>query len=215
MDPAASRIFFHDPANGAFLELGRTYLDNRDFFNRQGFRLLPRLQVDGSRAKVNGKGYHSRNNEQEQSQGIQDRYPGIDLPMGLSPPLRINNRSASGQLQNQHDTKAQTNHLWQAFLQNHFFLLWPKDLYLKYLSKRMLKIFTFSLFMDSYPREGKLVVTIQSRVARDKFGCGPGVRAERAGSIGRDGPRFADNSDSPQGEAGGLGPRLLGEEITA
>ena len=59
------------------------------------------------------------------------------------------------------------------------------------------------------------MVSIQSRVVWDKLGFGPGVRAVRAGSIGRDGPGFADPTGSPQGEAGGLGPRPLHEEISA
>jgi len=50
-------------------------------------------------------------------------------------------------------------------------------------------------------------VTIQSRVARNKFSWGLGVRAVRAGSIGRDVPRLEENTASPKWGAGGLGPR--------
>ena len=59
-----------------------------------------------------------------------------------------------------------------------------------------------------------LAVTLQSRVVRNKFCFGLGVRAVRAGSIGRDKPSLGENADSPQGEAGGLGPPLH-EETTA
>jgi hypothetical protein len=58
-------------------------------------------------------------------------------------------------------------------------------------------------------------VTLQSRVAPKKICCGPGVRAGRAGSTGRDRERLGETTDSPQGEAGGHGPRPLHEEITA
>jgi len=60
----------------------------------------------------------------------------------------------------------------------------------------------------------EMKVTIQSWVARGKFGCGLRVRTVRAGSIGRDGQRFGENTDPPQA-AGGLGPRPLDEEPTA
>jgi hypothetical protein len=43
----------------------------------------------------------------------------------------------------------------------------------------------------------------------------PGVRAVRAGSIGRDGQRLGESADPPQGDAGDLGPRPLHEEIIA
>jgi hypothetical protein len=59
------------------------------------------------------------------------------------------------------------------------------------------------------------VVTLQSRGARGKFCCGLGVRAVRAGSIGRDGRGLGESADPPQGDAGGLGPRPLHEEISA
>jgi len=39
-------------------------------------------------------------------------------------------------------------------------------------------------------------VTIQSRVARNKFCCGLGVRAVRAGSIGRDDPASFPHEDA-------------------
>ena len=58
-------------------------------------------------------------------------------------------------------------------------------------------------------------VTIQSRVARNKFCWGLGVRAVRAGSIGRDDPRLEENTASPKGGAGGLGPRPLHEDPSA
>ena len=52
-----------------------------------------------------------------------------------------------------------------------------------------------------------------SRVARNKFCWGLGVRAVRAGSIGRDDPRLEENTASPKwGGAGGLGPRPLHED---
>ena len=58
-------------------------------------------------------------------------------------------------------------------------------------------------------------VTIQSRVARNKFCWGLGVRAVRAGSIGREDPRLEVNTASPKWGAGGLGPRLLHEDPSA
>ncbi len=58
-------------------------------------------------------------------------------------------------------------------------------------------------------------VTLQSRVARNKFCCGLGVWAVRAGSIGRDGQRLGESTEPPPKDAGGLGPRPLHEEITA
>ncbi len=58
-------------------------------------------------------------------------------------------------------------------------------------------------------------VPLQSRVARGKFCCGLGVRAVRAGSIGRDGQRIGESTEPPQNEAGGLAPRPLYEETTA
>jgi len=42
-----------------------------------------------------------------------------------------------------------------------------------------------------------------------------GVRAVRAGSIGRDGQGLEESTEPLQEEAGGLGPRPLHEEITA
>jgi len=48
-----------------------------------------------------------------------------------------------------------------------------------------------------------------------KFCCGLGVRAVRAGSIGRDTPRFGKRIGPPRGKAGGLGPRPRRGEITA
>jgi hypothetical protein len=56
---------------------------------------------------------------------------------------------------------------------------------------------------------------LQSRVAWDRSCCGLGVRAVRAGSIGWDRQRFGENTESPQSNAGGLGPRPLYEEISA
>jgi hypothetical protein len=58
-------------------------------------------------------------------------------------------------------------------------------------------------------------VTLQSRVVRNKFCCGLGVRAVRAGSIGRDRQRVGESAEPPPDEAGGLGPRPLHEEISA
>jgi len=52
-------------------------------------------------------------------------------------------------------------------------------------------------------------------VGRDKFCCGLGVRAVRAGSIGRDRQRLVERAEPPAEETGGLGPRPLYEEITA
>jgi hypothetical protein len=52
-------------------------------------------------------------------------------------------------------------------------------------------------------------------MACDRFCWGLGVRAVRAGSIGRDRLRFGENKESPQSDTGALGPRLLYEEITA
>ncbi len=54
--------------------------------------------------------------------------------------------------------------------------------------------------------KGGKVVTLHSRVARGKFCCGLGVRAVRAGSIGRGGQRIGESIEPPQDEAGGLGP---------
>ena len=61
----------------------------------------------------------------------------------------------------------------------------------------------------------RMGVTLQSRVARNKFCCGLGVRAVRAGSIGREDPRLEENTASPKWGAGGLGPRPLQEDPTA
>ena len=58
-------------------------------------------------------------------------------------------------------------------------------------------------------------VTIQSRVARNKFCWGLGVRAVRAGSIGREDPRLEENTASLKWGAGGLGPRPLHEDPSA
>jgi len=58
-------------------------------------------------------------------------------------------------------------------------------------------------------------LTIQSRVARNQFCCGLGVRAVRAGSIGREDPGLEENTASPKGGAGGLGPRPLPEDPSA
>jgi hypothetical protein len=63
--------------------------------------------------------------------------------------------------------------------------------------------------------DGLVNVTIQSRVARNKFCCGLGVRAVRAGSIGRDDPRLEENTASPKWGAGGLGPHPLHEDPSA
>ena len=63
-------------------------------------------------------------------------------------------------------------------------------------------------------KRGK-IVTLQSRVARNKFCWGRGVRAVRAGSIGRDDPRLEENTASPKWGAGGLGPRPLPEDPSA
>jgi len=51
------------------------------------------------------------------------------------------------------------------------------------------------------------LVTLQSRVAPGKFSCGLGVRAVRAGSIGREGQRLGERDEYPPEGAGGLGPR--------
>jgi hypothetical protein len=59
------------------------------------------------------------------------------------------------------------------------------------------------------------IVTPQSPVAPGKFSCGLGVRAVRAGSIGRDGQRIGERDEDPPEGAGGLGPRPLHGEITA
>ena len=65
--------------------------------------------------------------------------------------------------------------------------------------------------------KGKMIftVTIQSRVARNQFCWGLGVRAVRAGSIGRDDPRLEEKTASPKWGAGGLGPRPLPEDPSA
>ena len=55
------------------------------------------------------------------------------------------------------------------------------------------------------------IVTIQSRVARNKFCWGLGVRAVHAGSIGREDPRLEENT-APKWGAGGLGPRPFPED---
>ena len=65
------------------------------------------------------------------------------------------------------------------------------------------------------PEKKGLKVTLQSRVARNQFCCGLGVRAVRAGSIGRDNPRLEENTASPKWGAGGLGPRPLHEDPSA
>jgi hypothetical protein len=79
----------------------------------------------------------------------------------------------------------------------------------------------------SYPRETIIkkiaafmrifaaIVTPQSRLAHGKFSCGLGVRAGRAGSIGRDGQRLGERDEYPPEGAGGLGPRPLHGEIAA
>jgi hypothetical protein len=48
-----------------------------------------------------------------------------------------------------------------------------------------------------------------------KVCCGLGVRAVRAGSIGRDTQVPDERTDLPPEEAGGLGPRPIHEEISA
>ena len=58
-------------------------------------------------------------------------------------------------------------------------------------------------------------VTLQSRAARNKLCCGLGVRAVRAGSIGREDPRLEENTASPKWGAGGLGPRPIYEDPSA
>ena len=58
-------------------------------------------------------------------------------------------------------------------------------------------------------------VTIQSRAARNQFCWGRGVRAVRAGSLGRDYPRLEENTASPNWGAGGHGPRPLREGPSA
>jgi len=63
--------------------------------------------------------------------------------------------------------------------------------------------------------KNNLAVTIQSRVARNQFCWGLGVRAVRAGGIGRDDPRLEENTASPKWGAGGLGPRPLHEDPSA
>ncbi len=60
-----------------------------------------------------------------------------------------------------------------------------------------------------------LLVTLQSRVVRNKFCCGLGVRAVRAGSIGWDEQRLGESPETPISAAGGLGPRPVHEEIGA
>ena len=52
----------------------------------------------------------------------------------------------------------------------------------------------------------ELFVILQSWVARNKFCCGLGVRAVRAGSIGRDKQRLGESPYSPPWEAEGLWP---------
>ena len=47
------------------------------------------------------------------------------------------------------------------------------------------------------------------------FGVGLGVRAVRAGSIGRDEQRFGESPETPISAAGGLGPRPVPEETSA
>jgi hypothetical protein len=64
---------------------------------------------------------------------------------------------------------------------------------------------------DDVNRKKEKHVTLQSRVVRNKFCCGLGVRAVRTGSIGRDRQRPGENSDPPQGKARSLGPRLVSE----
>ena len=47
------------------------------------------------------------------------------------------------------------------------------------------------------------------------FVVGLGVRAVRAGSIGRDEQRFGESPETPISAAGGLGPRPVPEETSA
>jgi len=72
-----------------------------------------------------------------------------------------------------------------------------------------------TLIQPNVKRIVLMVVTLQSRAALGRFCCGLGVRAVRAGSIGRDGQRLEESTEPLQEEAGGLGPRPLHEEITA
>jgi len=58
-------------------------------------------------------------------------------------------------------------------------------------------------------------VTIPSRGAGNKFCFGLGVRAVRAGSIGREDPRLEENTASLKWGAGGLGSRHLHEDPSA
>ena len=58
------------------------------------------------------------------------------------------------------------------------------------------------------------MVPIQWRGAAG-FVVGLGVRAVRAGSIGRDEQRFGESPETPISEAGGLGPRPVPEETGA
>jgi hypothetical protein len=57
-------------------------------------------------------------------------------------------------------------------------------------------------------------VPIQRRGAAG-FVVGLGVRAARAGSIGRDEQRFGESPETPTSAAGGLGPRPVPEETSA
>jgi hypothetical protein len=60
-----------------------------------------------------------------------------------------------------------------------------------------------------------LPVTLQGRGAGCKLCCGLGVRAVRAGSIGREAHRPGERTELPPKEAGGLGPRPVHEETSA
>lgn len=68
---------------------------------------------------------------------------------------------------------------------------------------------------ENFKAEKAYSVTLQSRVVRNKFCCGLGVRAVREGSIGRDRRRVGESAEPPPDEAGGLGPRPLHEETSA
>ena len=58
-------------------------------------------------------------------------------------------------------------------------------------------------------------VTLQRRGAGCKLCCGLGVRAVRAGSIGREAHSPGERTELPPKEAGGLGPRPIHEETSA
>ena len=79
---------------------------------------------------------------------------------------------------------------------------------LKQKCRRPQKIHYSEVPSPGKPEKRRVRVTIQSRVVRNKFCWGLGVRAVRAGSIGRDDPRLEENTASPKWGREALAPAL-------